>query len=85
MLPVWMGKLIIDSVVNALRHPGSDSHWLWILLAAEFGIGALAAVLGRAIEYWDGRIADQFVKYCGLLVMKHASGLDGSERIVGPK
>ena len=52
---LWVGKLIIDSVVNALRHPGSDSHWLWILLAAEFGIGALAAVLGRAIEYWDGR------------------------------
>ena len=33
-------------------------------------------MLGRAIEYWDGRVADQFVKHCGLLVMKHASTLD---------
>jgi ATP-binding cassette subfamily B protein len=79
LLPIaglWVGKLIIDSVVSALRHPGSDSSLLWFLLALEFAIGALAAMLGRAIEYWDGRVADQFVKHCGLLVMKHASTLD---------
>lgn len=79
LLPIaglWVGKLIIDSVVSAIRHPGSDSSLLWFLLALEFAIGALAAMLGRAIEYWDGRVADQFVKHCGLLVMKHASTLD---------
>ena len=79
LLPIaglWVGKLIIDSVVSAIRHPGSDSSFLWFLLALEFAIGALAALLGRAIEYWDGRVADQFVKHCGLLVMKHASTLD---------
>lgn len=79
LLPIaalWVGKLIIDSVVSALRHPGSDSSSLWLLVAAEFSIGAVGAVLGRAIEYWDGRVADQFVKHCGLLVMKHASTLD---------
>ena len=79
LLPIaglWVGKLIIDSVVSAIRHPGSDSSLLWFLLALEFAIGALAALLGRAIEYWDGRVADQFVKHCGLLVMKHASTLD---------
>src|SRR5579862_7463324 len=73
---LWVGKLIIDSVVNALRHPGSDSHLLWILLSGEFAIGAVAAVLSRAVEYWDGRIADQFVRHCGLRVMKHAASLD---------
>jgi len=79
LLPIaglWVGKLIIDSIVSALRHPGSDSSSLWLLLALEFAIGALAALLGRAIEYWDGRVADQFVKHCGLRVMKHASTLD---------
>jgi ATP-binding cassette subfamily B protein len=79
LLPIaglWVGKLIIDSVVSAIRHPGSDSSLLWFLLALEFAIGALAALLGRAIEYWDGRVADQFIKHCGLLVMKHASTLD---------
>lgn len=79
LLPIgglWVGKLIIDSVVNAIRHPGSDSSFLWFLLALEFAIAAMAALLGRAIEYWDGRVADQFVKHCGLLVMKHASTLD---------
>jgi ATP-binding cassette, subfamily B, bacterial len=73
---LWVGKLIVDTVVNTIRHPGTDTHWLWILLAAEFGIGAVAAVLGRAVEYWNGRIADHFTKHCGLLVMRHASTLD---------
>ena len=79
LLPIaglWVGKLIIDSVVSAIRHPGSVVSSLWLLLALEFAIGAVAALLGRAIEYWDGRVADQFVKHCGLLVMKHASTLD---------
>jgi len=73
---LWVAKLIIDSVVSALRHPGSDSRSLWLLLSLEFAISALAAVLGRAIEYWDGRMADQFVRHCGLMVMKHAASLD---------
>ena len=79
LLPVaglWIGKMIVDFVVGAIRQPGGDSTWLWILLAAEFGVVVLGAVLGRAVDYWDGRIADEFSKYTGLLLMRHASTLD---------
>ena len=65
--------MIVDFVVGAIRQPGGDSTWLWILLAAEFGIVVLGAVLGRAVDYWDSRIADEFSKYTGLLLMRHAS------------
>ena len=73
---LWVGKMIVDFVVQAVRRTGADSGRLWWLLAVEFAIGSLGAVLARAVEYWDGRIADEFVKHCGLLVMKHASTLD---------
>jgi len=73
---LWIGKMIIDLVVNAIRHPGTPTQLLWFLLTAEFGIGAVGAVLGRAVDYWDGRIADEFAKNSGLMVMKHASTLD---------
>ena len=73
---LWVGKMIVDLVVKAIKHSGSDPGRLWVLLAAEFGIGTLGAVLGRAVEYWDGRIADEFTKQSGLLVMKHAATLD---------
>src|SRR4051812_47264531 len=73
---LWVGKMIVDFVVNAIRHSNSDSTGLWLLLAAEFGIYSLGAVLGRAVEYWDARLADEFVKDSGLRVMRHASTLD---------
>ncbi len=73
---LWIGKMIVDLVVHAVQHPGQGLTRLWYLLAAEFAVGSIGAVLGRAIEYWDGRIADSFTKHSGLLIMKHASSLD---------
>lgn len=73
---LWIGKMIIDLVVHSIRHPGSGHPMLWYLLAAEFAVGAVGAVLARAIEYWDGRIADAFTKHSGLQIMKHAASLD---------
>ncbi len=73
---LWVGKLIVDFVLAASKHSGQDPSRLWFLLAVEFGIGCLGAVLARAIDYWDSRIADEFAKHSSLLVMKHASTLD---------
>ncbi|HEX5432383.1 MAG TPA: ABC transporter ATP-binding protein [Bryobacteraceae bacterium] len=88
LLPVaglWIGKLIIDlvtpyakasSFIPSARHIGPPPEQLWILLAAEFGVAALGAILGRAIDYCDGRIADYFSAECSLRVMRHAAALD---------
>jgi len=73
---LWVGKMIVDFIVNALGHTGTSSTELWFLLTAEFAIGSLGAVLGRAADYWDSRLADEFAKDSGLRVMKHASTLD---------
>ena len=73
---LWVGKLIIDLIVGAIRHPGPVPSGIWLLLAAEFAIAALGAILGRASDYCDGRLADQFAREVSVRVMKHAATLD---------
>src|SRR5277367_6455332 len=73
---LWIGKLIINLVVNARQNPGALPREIWWLLAAEFVVAALGAVLGRAIDYCDGRIADNFSREVSLRVMRHAATLD---------
>lgn len=73
---LWIGKLIIDLIAAAARHPAPTPNRIWFLLAAEFIIAALGAFLGRAIDYFDGRIGDEFAREVGLRIMKHAATLD---------
>jgi ATP-binding cassette subfamily B protein len=73
---LWIGKLLIDLVVNAVKHPGPIPPQVWLLLAGEFAIAAVGAVLNRAVTYLDGRIADQFSREVSLRVMRHAQQLD---------
>jgi ATP-binding cassette subfamily B protein len=74
---LWVGKLIIDLIGNAAAgHAAATQGYTWMLLAAAFGIAALGNILGRATDYCDGRIADQFSREVGLRVMQHAATLD---------
>jgi ATP-binding cassette subfamily B protein len=71
-----ISKWIIDLVVAAVKHPGPLPQQIWFLLAAEFGVAALGNVLGRAIDYTDARLADEFTREVSLRVMEHAGRLD---------
>lgn len=79
LIPVamlWVSKLIIDTVVAAVRSPGAVPQTIWWLLGAEFLLAATGTVLGRAIDYCDARLADQFSREVSLRVMGHAARLD---------
>jgi ATP-binding cassette subfamily B protein len=71
-----VSKWIINLVVAQVRHPGPLPHEIWILLAVEFLLAALNNLLGRAIDYTDARLADEFTREVSLRVMTHASALD---------
>jgi ATP-binding cassette subfamily B protein len=71
-----VSKRIIDLVVAAVKHPGPVPHEMWILLALEFLLAALNNLLGRAIDYTDARLADEFTREVSLRVMNHATTLD---------
>jgi ATP-binding cassette, subfamily B, bacterial len=70
-------RLIIDAVV---AHVGSGHHPLrphfWWLVALEFGLAALGAVLTRAVDYGDTLLADKFTRHISIRIMQHASRLD---------
>jgi ATP-binding cassette, subfamily B, bacterial len=71
-----ISKWIIDLVVAAVKHPGPLPHQIWFLVGAEFLVAALGNVLGRAIDYTDARLADEFTREVSLRVMEHAARLD---------
>lgn len=71
-----ISKWIIDLVVAAVKHPGPLPQQIWFLLAGEFLVAALGNVLGRAIDYTDARLADEFTREVSLRVMEHAGRLD---------
>ena len=71
-----VSKWIINLVVAQVRHPGPLPHEIWILLAVEFLLAALNNLLGRAIDYTDARLADEFTREVSLRVMNHATTLD---------
>jgi len=69
-------RLIIDAVVahvskHSPLHPG-----FWWLVALEFGLAALGALLSRAIDYCDTLLADDFTRHISIRIMSHASRLD---------
>jgi ATP-binding cassette, subfamily B, bacterial len=79
LLPVallWITKLIIDGIYQALstHHPVKPGFW-W-LVAAEFSLAVLNSVLIRAIDYSDSLLADKYTRHVSIRVMNHAAGLD---------
>jgi len=78
LIPLAMlavSKWILD-LVAGVKHPGPLPHEIWILLALEFLLAAVNNILGRAIDYTDARLADEFTREVSLRVMNHAATLD---------
>src|SRR6516225_7434817 len=73
---LWVTKLIVDSI----NHPAAPQHALskrlWELIALEFAIAVAIGVLSRFIDYLDSLLAEKYMRYVSLLVMKHAATLD---------
>lgn len=74
---LYVGKLIIDQVVQLNRAGGNADHThLWELVAIEFGLAVLTDALNRGINLVDSLLGDQFSNYTSVKIMQHASTLD---------
>jgi ATP-binding cassette subfamily B protein len=73
---LWVGKLIIDQIVAAVKHTATDPHRMWILLAMEFLLALSANFIWRAVDYFDVRLTDEFTRAISLRIMEHATRLD---------
>jgi len=73
---LWVGKLIIDAVVDLREHGGDDLTHLWQLVALELGIVLVGEVLNRASSLVESLLGDLFSNYTSIRLMEHAATLD---------
>jgi len=69
-------RWIIDAVVDHVAKRGPLVPWFWWLVALEFGLAGLGAILSRAIDYCDTLLADKYIFHISVRTMEHASHLD---------
>ncbi len=73
---LWVGKLIIDQVVQRLMGRSASSNRIWVLVAYEVGLAVLSDLLSRAINLCDSLLGDKFTNHVSLRLMEHANRLD---------
>ncbi len=74
---LWVGtKLIIDTVYRVVTTHSAIPARLWYLVLAEFALAVLSSTLSRIVDYLDQLLADNYMRYVSIQVMKHAASLD---------
>src|ERR1700732_3267126 len=69
-------QVIIDNVYNLRAHHLPLPHYFWWLVALEFLLASLGAILGRLISFCDIVLADKYSRHISTQIMEHASHLD---------
>jgi ATP-binding cassette subfamily B protein len=72
---LWVGKLIIDAVVDA-RQNVPDYPRLWRLVALEIAVVVGGQMLARASSLIEGLLGDLFSNHTSVRLMEHAATLD---------
>ncbi len=73
---LWVGKLIIDGVVQWISHRTGDPGRIWFYLGLEIGLVVAGDLLARAVNLCDSLMGDQFTNHVSLKLMEHATRLD---------
>jgi ATP-binding cassette subfamily B protein len=69
-------KVIIDAIDGYARHQRNLPHTFWWLVALEFVLACLGALLARVITFCDIVLADKYSRHMSTKIMAHASRLD---------
>ena len=77
LIPVsqlWVGKLIIDQVVQTTIHQTATRVWIYV--AVEIGLAILSNAIGTASDLSDSLLGDKLTNHINLKLMTHATTLD---------
>src|SRR5260370_18089642 len=77
LIPVsqlWVGKLIIDQVVQTTIHHTATRVWIYV--AVEIGLAILSNAIGIASDLCDSLLGDKLTNETNLKLMTHATTLD---------
>ncbi len=72
---LYVGKLIIDEVIRLSADEGSRQY-LWKILAIEFGLVLLSAILSRGISLLDALLGDLFANKTSIMLIEKSATLD---------
>ena len=72
---LWIGKLIIDTVVG-VSNGAADLSRLWQLVALEIGVVLVGEALARASSLVESLLGDLFSNHTSVRLMQHAAMLD---------
>ncbi len=73
---LYVGKLIIDEVLLLSQGVSTETKYLWMLVAIEFGLAIFSDTLNRGITLLDSLLGDQFSNFTSKQIMVHAATLD---------
>ena len=73
---LFVGKEIIDAIVEIINHPETPSNYLWTMVALEFGLAIFSDVINRAITLIDNLLGDLVANETSESLIKHAASLD---------
>ena len=79
LLPVgllWITKLIIDNINNAVHTHQPVRPGFWWLVVGEFSLAVLNSILLRTIDYSDSLLGDKYTRHVSIRVMDQAASLD---------
>jgi ATP-binding cassette subfamily B protein len=71
-----VSKWLIQAVADSLPHHGALPHYFWWVVALEFALASLAAILSRGVGFCDSLLGDLYLQHISVRVIEHASQLD---------
>jgi ATP-binding cassette, subfamily B, bacterial len=73
---LWVGKLIVDEVVEATRSGVPDWDRIALLVGVEFAVVAIGEVAARSGTLLESLLGDLFANRMSVRLMEHAAALD---------
>jgi ATP-binding cassette subfamily B protein len=73
---LWIGKLIVDAVVHAVRGGAPDWHRVTVLLLSEMAVVTAGEVAARTGTLLESLLGDRFSNRMSVDLMRHAAELD---------
>jgi ATP-binding cassette subfamily B protein len=67
---------LINQIVITLKSHAPLPSYFWWLVALEFALACIAAILSRAIGFCDSLLGDLYLEHISVRVIEHASRLD---------
>lgn len=75
-LTLYVGKLIIDEVVQLINNKSIDTQHLILLVVLELALALAADLLNRATSLLDALLGDLHANRSSIQIMQHAATLD---------